>query len=354
MANGTMRYSRGRANAQLPLAIVAVLAVVLVLLGKAQSSLFDRARASFADWTRPALVWMSEPVDRASAWFSGLGEIFVVYQENQKLQDENAKLRQWQSAALLLDQRLKRYQALLHAVPDPALVSHTARVIGRSSHPFLDTMIIDAGKGQGVKPGQAVVDARGMIGRVFLSGERTSWVLLLTDLNSRIPVTIQPGNIQAIMAGNNTPTPTLETLATNTPLKAGDQVVTSGDGGLIPPDLPVGVLVASGNSFSVALLADPDTSTDVRIVDFKLPPEQLPAPSPNDLPTSVAGLKPEPPAPPVETAPVQTAPLNDALKTGAQKTAPAPAPETAKPDVKPAATPPAQQTGNTNDNNGIE
>ncbi|HWA30810.1 MAG TPA: rod shape-determining protein MreC, partial [Rhizomicrobium sp.] len=251
MPNGTRIYARGRANAQLPLAIVAVLAVVLVLVGKAQSSLFDRVRASFTDWTRPALEWVSEPFDEASAWFDGIGDIFVVYQENQRLKQEVARLRQWQSAALLLDQRLKRYQLLLNAVPDPALTARTARVIGRASHPFLDTMIIDAGKGQGVKPGEAVVDARGMIGRIFLSGERTSWVLLLTDLNSRIPVTIQPGNIQAIMAGNNTPMPTLETIATNTPLRAGDQVVTSGDGGLIPPGLPVGVLVESGGSFSV-------------------------------------------------------------------------------------------------------
>lgn len=343
MPNGTMRYTRGRGNAQLPLAIVVVLAIVLVLLGKAQSSLFDRARASFTDWTRPALEWVSTPFDKAAAWFDGIGGIFVVYQENQKLKQENARLRQWQSAALLLDVRLKRYQLLLNAVPDPALEAHTARVIGRASHPFLDTMIIDAGKGQGVKPGEAVVDARGMIGRIFLSGERTSWVLLLSDLNSRIPVTIQPGNIQAIMAGDNTPTPTLETLATTAPLKAGDQVVTSGDGGLIPPGLPVGVLVAERNGFRVALLADAGASEDVRIVDFKLPPEQPPAPSPNDLPASAAGLKPEPPPPlpTQQTVPLQTMPFG-ASANGAQPkpAAPVAVPPPAvnavkKPDAKP-------------------
>lgn len=325
MPNGAMRYTRGRGNAQLPLAIVAVLAVVLVLLGKAQSSLFDRARASFTDWTRPALEWVSTPFDKAATWFDGIGDVFVVYQENQRLKQENARLRQWQSAALLLDERLKRYQLLLNAVPDPALNARTARVIGRASHPFLDTMIIDAGKQQGVKPGQAVVDARGMIGRIFLSGERTSWVLLLSDLNSRIPVTVQPGNIQAIMAGDNTPNPTLDTLATTTPLKAGDQVVTSGDGGLIPPGLPVGVLVVDGRGFRVALLADAGASQDVRIVDFKLPPEQPPAPSPNDLPASVAGLKPEPPPPP---PPEQVVPLQTTQPTatpGAQPTPVAPA-----------------------------
>ena len=45
-------------------------------------------------------------------------------------------------------------------------------------------------KASSVKPGEAVVDARGMIGRIYLAGDHTSWVILLTDLNSRIPVTI--------------------------------------------------------------------------------------------------------------------------------------------------------------------
>ncbi len=76
--------------------------------------------------------------------------------------------------------------------PIPNLNPVLAHVIGRASRPFLETMILDAGKAEGVKPGEAVVDARGMIGRIYLAGEHTSWVILLTDLNSRIPVTIAP------------------------------------------------------------------------------------------------------------------------------------------------------------------
>jgi rod shape-determining protein MreC len=98
-------------------------------------------------------------------------------------------------------------------------------------------------------------------------------------------------------------------------------VVTSGDGGLIPPGLPVGVLVADGTSFRVALLADAGASQDVRIVDFKLPPEQPPAPSPNDLPASAAGLKPEPPPPPPaqQTTPLQAVPFGTAPNSAQQK-----------------------------------
>jgi len=350
MANGSWKIARGRGNAQLPLAIVAILAIVLVLAGRAQSSLFDRARASFTDWTRPALSWVSAPLDGAANWFHNFGHIFVVYQENLQLKEENARLRQWQNAALVLNERLKRYQLLLNAVPDPSLSSVTARVIGRASRPFLDTMILDAGKSNGIKPGEAVVDDRGMIGRIFLAGNRTSWVLLLTDLNSRIPVMIQPGNIQAIMAGDNTSAPTLDTLAQRATLKPGDEVVTSGDGGLIPPGLPVGLVAIDGSGgFRVALLSDSATSEDVRVVDFKNPPERPPAPSPNDLPASVAGLKPEQPPPPQTLTPQALPAIAPAMPNAQTSPKPATMPGTKTTTAPAANRTPSQQTPQSDD-----
>jgi len=63
-------------------------------------------------------------------------------------------------------------------------------------------------------------------------------VILLTDLNSRIPVTVAPGNIQAIMAGDNSPMPSLDMVSHTVALHAGDQVTSSGDGGLLPAVFP--------------------------------------------------------------------------------------------------------------------
>lgn len=311
MANGTWRIARQRGSAHLPLIIVAALAVALILIGKAQSSLFDEARARVVDWLKPVLVASREPMENINNWVGSIGEIFAVYQENLKLKEENARLRQWRNTAIVLDNRLKRYQLLLHAVPDPALSSVVARVIGRASHPFIQTMILDAGKQNGIRPGQAVVDARGMIGRIFLSGDVTSWVILCTDLNSRIPVSIQPDTAQAIMAGDNSPEPLIEALPQGTQIKAGDQVVTSGDGDILPAGLPIGVVIADGSHFRVALFADSTTAEDVEILDFKRPPEQPPPASPSDLPVTAAGLPPAAPAqqgglpPPVVLPPVK-------------------------------------------------
>ena len=312
-----------KSNAQLPLVIVIALAVVLVLLGKAQSGLFDQARMRVTDWMQPVLTKVRAPVQGFDRWMGSISEIFSVYEQNLKLKEENARLRQWRNVAIVLQGRVGRYQTLLHAVPDPKLNTVLARVIGRASRPFLQTMVLDAGRAHRVLPGEAVVDARGMIGRIYLAGERTSWVILLTDINSRIPVTIAPsakdagGNIQAMMVGDNTRLPNLEMVSRLVTLHAGDQVVSSGDGGLLPPGLPIGTVVADGrDGWRVALLADAAASQDVEVLNFAKPPEPLPPGI--QLPAEAAGLAPMVPPPP----PVQAA-------------APAPAPVIAKPKVAP-------------------
>jgi rod shape-determining protein MreC len=336
MANGIRRGNRLRGGYQLPLAVLFALAVALVLIGKAQSTLFDRARARVTDWMAPELAWAHRPADAVSAWWANVGEGYDVYRENVRLKEENARLRQWQTVAVMLDARVKRYQLLLHAVPQAALSSTLAHVIGRAQRPFLETMILDAGKANGVKPGQAVVDTRGMIGRIFLAGEHTSWVILLSDLNSRIPVTIEPGHAQAILAGDNARAPALETLAQGVVVHPGDQVVSSGDGGILPPGLPVGTVILDGNALRVALLADPASSQDVEIVDFKNSIETPPTPTKNDLPVSAAGLPPAaPPSPPANTqTPAPAAIVPPVAKPVVKPNPQTPAPES--PDADPA------------------
>jgi rod shape-determining protein MreC len=316
MANGGFKIGRNRSGAQLPLALLAALSLALILIGKAQSNLFDNARAHVGDWMAPALRVARAPVNGIDHWFGSVGNYFHVYEDNQRLREENARLRQWHNTAVALDDRVKRYQLLLHAIPDPALSSVMAQVIGRANRPFLQTMILDAGRKQGIKPGQAVVDARGMVGRIFLAGQHTAWVILLTDLNSRIPVSIMPGNTPAILSGDNTSAPRLDLLSQTVTLKPGAQVISSGDGGLLPARLSIGTVVADAQGgYRVVLLSDPDASQDVNVVDFKQAVEQPPAVTPKDLPATAAGLPPAPPAPAMaHSAPVPPITLPPGVK----------------------------------------
>jgi rod shape-determining protein MreC len=333
MANAWKIARKG--NAQLPLVIVIALAVVLVLLGKAQSGLFDKARAHVTDMMAPMLVKVRAPVADFDRWMGSITEIFSVYEQNLKLKEENARLRQWRNVAVVLQGRVGRYQQLLHAVPDPKMNAVLAKVIGRANRPFLQTMILDAGREAHALPGQAVMDPRGMIGRIYLTGSRTSWVILLTDLNSRIPVTIAPGNIQAIMAGDNSPMPGLDMVSHTVVLHAGDQVTSSGDGGLLPAGLPIGTVVSDGQGgFKVALLSDATASQDVEILNFSKPPESPPANA--QLPAEAAGLKPEaPPQPaPIVTTPPPAPPKPVAAQPKPVATQPKPETVTAAPPAE--------------------
>jgi rod shape-determining protein MreC len=302
MPNGAWKIAR-RGNAQLPLVIIVVLALVLVLIGKSQPGLFDAARTRITDWMAPALGAVHAPLDGAERWAGSIGQIFRVYEENLQLKEENARLRQWRNMSVVLEGRVRHYEKLLNAVPDPKMNAVLARVIGRSSRPFLRTMILDAGAANGAHPGQAVMDASGMIGRLYLTGQRTSWIILLTDINSRVPVSIAPGRVQAVLAGDNSASPRLDQLPPNSVIKAGDQVVSSGDGGLLPAGLAIGTVVADGTGFRVVLLADASQSENVEILNYARAREELPtAPV---LPAQAAGLKPYVPPPPVPAAVVQ-------------------------------------------------
>ncbi len=305
MANNSWKIAR-RSNAQLPLVIVLALAVVLVLLGKAQTGLFDRARMRITDLMAPTLAAVHAPIQGFNRWIGSADELFFVYRENLALKDENARLKQWRNVAVVMENRARHYQAMLHAVPDPDMHSVLAKVIGRASRPFLQTMILNAGTAHAVKPGEAVVDDRGMIGRIYLAGNHTSWVILLTDLNSHVPVTIssasgKAANLQAMMTGDNSAMPLLDTLSQSVTLHAGDQVVSSGDGGLVPPGLSIGTVVGVPGAWRVALLADPASAEDVEVLAFRVAAETLP-PSQSQLPALAAGLAPA--APVIPAAPV--------------------------------------------------
>lgn len=319
MAGFGWRLTRGRGAKQFSLSVCGVLAVVIAFLGKAEASMFDNARATLSDWTGPGLTQLRSPLLAFEQWIDNIGTVFTVYRENIQLRQENAELHKWQNVALSLESRMQRYELLLHAIPDPRLVSVTARVIGESNRPFIKTMILNAGTAQQVKKGQAVVDDRGLLGRIYVSGERTSWVILLTDLNSRVPVVIEPSHRRAILTGDNTPAPRLELDVGDGPIKAGDRVISTGDGGLLPPDVPIGVVMGEGGDMRVVLSARPDTTDFVHVIDYHVPeppgatdpvastPARGPATARDSTPpAAVAAIVAAKPMTQVNTAPLQS------------------------------------------------
>jgi rod shape-determining protein MreC len=126
-----------------------------------------------------------------------------------------------------------------------------------SGSPFRQSVLLNVGARDGIRDGWATMDGIGLVGRIAGVGERTSRVILVTDSNSRIPVTIQPSGQRAILSGDNSLAPPLEFVEDTDAVRPGDRVITSGDGGVFPAGLLVGQVVLDADKrLRVILAAD--------------------------------------------------------------------------------------------------
>jgi rod shape-determining protein MreC len=246
-------------------------AVGLMILGKADQILMDGFRAAITDSVSPILDVVSRPVDSVSRAVNNVREMTRLQAEIAKLRESEARLLQWQAAARKLEAENKMLRDLLNFVPGPEPSFITARVISDTGGAFAHSLILNAGSRDSVAKGQAAVTGEGLIGRVDSVGNHSARILLITDLNSRIPVLVGPNRTRAIMAGNNSGQPRLIHLPPGETVALGDRVITSGHGGAFPPGLPVGVVVViKENGISTQPLADLNRLEYVRVLDFGL------------------------------------------------------------------------------------
>lgn len=262
----------------LPLLIVA--AAVMIILGKTDQVVFEPLRKSAIDIAAPGLALLSRPAAFLDAAFDRARGFVAVYQQNARLIAENERLLHWQQAALNLSAENAQLHSLLKLSVEPALSYVTARVIAASGGAYFRNVLIDAGTENGVSRGQAAITGDGLVGRVAEVGSRAARILLITDLNSRVPVVIESSRRRAVLAGDNSDRPTLRYVEAGPGIKIGDRIVTSGQGGVFPAGLPVGVVAAfDGELARVEPYTDLSRVEYVKVVDYGLA-EALPDPVP--------------------------------------------------------------------------
>lgn len=227
-------------------------------------------RTGAMDLFAPVLATVGAPVQAAADYVRAISGLAELEAENARLRDENTRLREWYQTALQLETRNKSLESLLHVAADAEHGFVTARVVADSGNNYVRSMLVLAGNNDGVEKGQPVLAADGLIGRVIESGDRAARVLLLSDMNSRIPVLVEGKNWRAILAGTNGELPVLDHLPPEAEkdMAEGLRIVTSGHGGLFPFGLPVGTIVKAGDgSWQVQPYADVDRQVFVRIID---------------------------------------------------------------------------------------
>ena len=247
------------------------LTFALMLIGKADTILVERARMAVTDAVTPILRVMAEPAAGISQFVTNIRELAAIRQQNADLREANTRLLEWQAVAQKLENENRQLRGLLGTVYEPEARSISARVVADSGGAFAQSILITAGSRDGVAKGQAVVTGEGLVGRVTQSGFRSARVLLVTDINSRIPVRVGEAGDRAILAGDNSPRPLLNYLGMKSAVAPGDRIVTSGDAGAFPPGLPVGrVVVADETTVLVEPYASRDRLQFVEALDFGL------------------------------------------------------------------------------------
>ncbi len=252
--------------------VLVALSAGLLVLGKADVAVMERARDWVTDAAAPVMGWLARPVAATNRLIDEINNLITLREENARLREENRRLRRWEAAARRLEQETIALRGLLRVQAEPEVAYISARVIGDSGGPFVRTLLLNAGRRAGVRKGQAAVTGAGLVGRIAAAGERSSRILLITDLNSRVPVVVESSRYRAVLAGDNSARPRLSFLPASAQLSPGDRIVTSGDGGLFPPGLPVGVVSdVADRVVRVQPYVDWSRIEMVRVLRFDLP-----------------------------------------------------------------------------------
>jgi len=274
-----------QALARLSLPVLIAAAFGTMLLGKADALLAERARTLLADALAPFYAAFSEPAQAVRDAIADAQDLLEIREENYRLREENERLRRWQAAALALESENALLRRQLAFVPERAPAYNTARVIADGGGVYARAVLLAVPPDVQVRRGQIALDERGFVGRVTEVGSRSARVLLATDMNSRIPVTLEGSRARAMMVGTNGAKPRLQHWSEGSRPAEGERVVTSAEGIAFPAGLPIGVVRWTESGVpEVEMFARTDRLDVVRLFDFGLggilPPEAIARPEP--------------------------------------------------------------------------
>jgi len=190
----------------------------------------------------------------------------LVYKENKKLKTEIEELKKDKLETSYLETENKQLQEVIEIDKKSSFTTVGAKIILDKNSPYLNSVIINRGRNAGIKIGMPVLSKGHLVGRIVEVNFMSSRILLLNDLNSRIPVVISPNGDQAILSGTGKQNPSLEYLPEKFEVQEKNSVYTSGKDGVLFSGISIGKAVLENNRVTVKLFTDPNQIFFVNVV----------------------------------------------------------------------------------------
>ncbi len=246
-------------------------AFVLMLINKTDTVVIEKTSSVATDIVSPLIDVLVAPARAMAGVFDYFRDLGHIYSDNQKLREENKRLQIISDKSRALEIENKLLSKLLNYTPPPKATFITARVIAEEGDAFSHSIIAYTGGEGNVKKGQVVMSDNGVIGRVDKPGKRYAKIILITDINSKIPVMVERTRIRGILSGDNTSVPKMIFIPLSAKLSVGDRIITSGVAGVFPPGLPIGkVSSIEKNNVKVKTFGNLDRLEYVKIIDYGL------------------------------------------------------------------------------------
>lgn len=276
-----------RSKSRVVLGVLLAVGVTLVTLGyrSGASGPLRRIQSGALSLVSPLQTVVTKALSPVGNFFDAMGRIPTLSSQNVKLRAENQNLQRELRQYAGTQQQLNADQALLGEKNWLTGPTVGAQVIGGGPSNQEWTVFLDKGSNQGVGVGMAVVSADGLVGRVTMVTSTSSKVLLLLDPTSNVGARLTTTGDTGLISGNGEGDLSLGLLGVTSTVAAGEVVVTSGyDGGIYPPGIPIGRVVAvhaSDSGLSKVASVQPFVAFNkLGIIDVLQDTKPIPLPSP--------------------------------------------------------------------------
>ena len=253
---GGKKAGQSRLSLQLVLLIISF---SLIFIGKLDLYTARAAKLTISEFVAPIYDVVAAPVRAFETMAGGMRTLASFRAENVRLRAENERLQRWQRRAEILESENRQLKTVLGAASTTEMTPVTARAISAPGGSFSHSLLLNIADIGNVARGDAVVNADGLVGYVIEVGRKYARVLLITDVNSKIPVLLSSSSWPALALGKNSRTLQLDFLPLEAKPVTGELVLTSGHGGILPAGVPIGRVIAVDEE---TVLVEPSVALD--------------------------------------------------------------------------------------------